>query len=35
MLKDELQKRRLVTEAEITMFRGNQIVEKTTLLEEI
>jgi len=35
MLKDELWKRRLVTEAEIVMFRRNQIVEETILLEEI
>jgi len=35
MLKDELWKRRLVTEAEIVMFRRNQIVEEITLLEKI
>ena len=35
MLKDELQKRRLDTEAEITILRENQLAEKTTLLEEI
>ena len=35
MLKDKLQKRRVFTEAKIAMFRGNKIVEKTTLLEEI
>ena len=35
MLKDELWKRRLATEAEIMMFRRNQIVEETILLEEI
>ena len=35
MLKDELQKRKLVIKAEIAMFRENQIIEKTTLLEEI
>ena len=35
MLKDELWKRRLVTEAEIVMFRRNQIVKETILLEEI
>ena len=35
MLKDKLQKRKLFMKAEIAMFRGNQIVEETTLLEEI
>ena len=35
MLKDELWKRRLVTEAEIVVFRRNQIVKETILLEEI
>ena len=35
MLKDELWKRRLVTEAEIVMFRRNQIVKETILLKEI
>ena len=35
MLKDELWKRRLVTEAEIVMFRRNQIVKETILLEKI
>ena len=35
MLKDELWKRRLVIKAEIVIFRGNQIVKETTLLEKI
>jgi len=35
MLKDELWKRRLVIEVEIVIFRGNQIVKETTLLEKI
>ena len=35
MLKDELWKRRLVTEAEIVVFRRNQIVKETILLEKI
>ena len=35
MLKNELWKKRLFTEAEIAIFRKNQIVEETTLLEEI
>jgi len=35
MLKDELWKKRLVLKAEIVMFRRNQIVEKTILLEKI
>ena len=35
MLKDESWKRRLVIEAEIAMFRENQMVEKTILLDEI
>jgi len=35
MLKDKLWKRKVFIEAKIAMFRGNQIVEETTLLEEI
>ena len=35
MLKDRLWIRRINTEAEIAMFRRNQIVEETILLEEI
>ena len=35
MLKEKLWKRRVFIEAEIAMFRGNQIVEETILLEEI
>ena len=35
MLKNKLWKRRIFTEAEIVMFRRNQIVKNTTLLEEI
>jgi len=35
MLKNKLWKRRIFTEAEIVMFRRNQIVKDTTLLEEI
>ena len=35
MLKDELQKRRVITEAEVVVIRGNQVVKETTLLEEI
>ena len=33
MLKDKPQKRRLVTEAEITMFKGNQIVKKNYIIK--
>ena len=35
MFKDKLWKRRGFTKAEIVMFRENQIVKKTTLLEKI
>ena len=35
MLKDELQARRVNTEVEIVIFRENQLVEETILLEEI
>ena len=35
MLKDKLWTRSVSIEAEVAMFRGNQIVEKTTLLKEI
>ena len=35
MLKDESWKRRISTEAEIAIFRGNQIAEETTLFKEI
>ena len=35
MLKDELWTRRVKTEAEIAIFRGNQLVEETILLDEI
>ena len=35
MLKDELWTRKINTEAEIVMFRENQLGEETTLLEEI
>ena len=35
MLKDELQTRRVSIEIEIAMFRENQLIEETTLLEEI
>ena len=35
MLKDKLWTRSVSIEAEVVMFRGNQIVEKTTLLKEI
>ena len=35
MLKDELQTRRVSIEVEIAMFRRNQLVKETILLEEI
>jgi len=35
MLKDKLWTRSVSIEAEVVMFRENQIVEKTTLLKEI
>ena len=35
MLKDELCIRRVNIEAKIAIFRGNQLVEETTLLKEI
>ena len=35
MLKDKLWTRSVSIEAEVAMFRGNQIVEKTILLKEI
>jgi len=35
MLKNELWKRRLITEVEIIMFRENKIVEEIILLKEI
>ena len=35
MLKDELQTKRINTEAEIIMFEENQMVKETILLEEI
>ena len=35
MLKDELQARRVNTEVEIVIFRENQLVKETILLEEI
>jgi len=35
ILKDELWKKRLVTEVEIAMFRENQMMKETTLLEKI
>ena len=35
MLKNKLQKRKMSTEAEIAMFKENQMIEEITLLEEI
>ena len=35
MLKDELWTRRISIEAEVAIFRGNQVVEETTLLDKI
>ena len=35
MLKNELWTRRIYTKAEVIVFRGNQVLEETTLLDEI
>ena len=35
ILKDELWTRRVTTEVEVAIIQGNQVVEETTLLEEI
>ena len=35
MIKNELWKRRQTTEVEMSIFRGNQVVKETILLEEI
>ena len=35
MLKNELWTKRAITEAEVVVIRGNQVVKETTLLEEI